>query len=53
MVITIIIILLLGKAFCIQKHSKTQTGEESSSSECFSPVGYLQQLGCLVVTLLE
>ena len=39
--------LLLGKSVWIQERSKTQSGEESSSSGRFNPVGRLQQSGCL------
>ena len=35
--------LLLGKSVWIQERLKTQSGEESSSSGCFNPVGRLQQ----------
>ena len=40
-------ILLLGKSVWIQERLKTQSGEESSSSGRFNPVGRLQQSGCL------
>ena len=39
--------MLSGKAFRIEESLETQCGEESSSSGCFSPVGCLQQSGCL------
>ena len=35
--------LLLGKSVWIQEHLKSQSGEESSSSGRFNPVGHLQQ----------
>ena len=35
--------LMSGKSFWIQEHIKTQSGEESSSSGHFNPVGCLQQ----------
>ena len=34
---------MLGKSVWIQERLKTQSGEESSSSGCFNPVGRLQQ----------
>ena len=45
--------LLLGKFFRVQECLKTQSGEESSSSGHFNPVGHLQQSGALGVTLLK
>ena len=39
--------MLLGKSFQVQQHSKTQSSEESSSTGRFNPVGCLQQSGCL------
>ena len=38
-------LMLLGKSVWIQEHLKMQSGEESSSSRCFNPVGRLQQSG--------
>ena len=38
---------IVGKSFRIEDRSETQSGEESSSSGCFNPVGRLQQSGCL------
>ena len=40
-------LLLLGKSVWIQDSLKTQSGEESSSSGRFNPVGPLQQSRCL------
>ena len=42
-----------GKSFRIEEHLETQSGEENSSSGRFNPVGRLQQLGALGVTLLK
>ena len=39
--------LLLGKSVWIRERLKMQSGEESSSSGRFNPVGRLQQSGCL------
>ena len=43
----LIILLLLGKSVWIQERLKTQSGEESSSSGRFNPMGPLQQSRCL------